>query len=79
MIEPGSIIVDAGISVVEDGKIVGDVSTAAKKLKAGMYTPVPNGVGPMTVAKVMENVTKSYEKRMALREHVEGKESNINI
>lgn len=66
MVKPGAILVDAGISVDEEGKIIGDISKVAKKEVSGMYSPVPNGVGPMTVAKMMENVVKSYEMRMGM-------------
>lgn len=65
MVKPGAILVDAGISFDKNGKIVGDISRAAKKDVSGMYTPVPNGVGPMTVAKLMQNVVKSYEERIS--------------
>ena len=61
MVKPGAVVIDAGISFDNDGKVLGDISTSAKKTVAGMYSPVPNGVGPMTVAKLMENVVKSYE------------------
>lgn len=70
MVKPGAIVVDAGISVDEEGKMVGDVSEVAKKEVSGMYSPVPNGVGPMTVAKMMENVVKSYEMRQCQRDVV---------
>lgn len=54
-IKPGAIIIDVGINRLPDGKLVGDVDFAAAKLHASWITPVPGGVGPMTVATLMEN------------------------
>ena len=54
-IKPGAIVIDIGISRLDDGKIVGDVEFDIAKSRAGFITPVPGGVGPMTVATLMEN------------------------
>ena len=54
-IKPGAIVIDIGINRLEDGKIVGDVEFDIAKTRAGFITPVPGGVGPMTVATLMEN------------------------
>lgn len=54
-IKPGAIIIDVGINRCEDGKLRGDVDFAIAQEKAGWITPVPGGVGPMTVATLMEN------------------------
>ncbi|MFM8491523.1 MAG: bifunctional methylenetetrahydrofolate dehydrogenase/methenyltetrahydrofolate cyclohydrolase FolD [Candidatus Methylopumilus sp.] len=54
-IKPGAIVIDIGISRLNDGKIVGDVEFDIAKTRAGFITPVPGGVGPMTVATLMEN------------------------
>jgi len=54
-IKPGAIIIDVGINRLPDGKLVGDVDFAAAKLHASWITPVPGGVGPMTVITLMEN------------------------
>lgn len=54
-IKPGAIVVDIGITRLADGTICGDVGFAAAKERAGWITPVPGGVGPMTVATLMEN------------------------
>jgi len=54
-IKPGAIVIDIGISRLDDGKIVGDVEFDVAKTRAGFITPVPGGVGPMTVATLMEN------------------------
>ena len=54
-IKPGAIVIDIGINRLEDGKIVGDVEFDIARTRAGFITPVPGGVGPMTVATLMEN------------------------
>jgi len=54
MVKEGCVVVDAGISVI-DGKVVGDVDFEAVKEKASHITPVPGGVGPMTIAMLLEN------------------------
>ena len=54
-IKPGAIIIDVGINRCEDGKLRGDVEFSVAKEKASWITPVPGGVGPMTVATLMEN------------------------
>lgn len=54
-IKLGAIVVDVGANVLPNGKLVGDVEFAAAKERAGWITPVPGGVGPMTIATLMEN------------------------
>ena len=54
-IKPGAIVIDVGINRLEDGKLVGDVDFDTAKQHAAWITPVPGGVGPMTVATLMEN------------------------
>jgi len=54
-IKPGAIVIDIGINRLADGSICGDVEFAVAKERAGWITPVPGGVGPMTVATLMEN------------------------
>ncbi len=54
-IKPGAIVIDVGINRLADGKLVGDVDFAEAKEIAGWITPVPGGVGPMTVTTLMEN------------------------
>lgn len=64
-IKPGAIVVDIGINRLDDGKICGDVDFEAAKARAGWITPVPGGVGPMTVATLMENTLLAMELRGA--------------
>ena len=60
-IKPGAIVVDIGINRLEDGTICGDVDFNAAKERASYITPVPGGVGPMTVATLMENTLLALE------------------
>ena len=59
MIKEGAIVIDVGINRDENGKIVGDVDFENVKQKASYITPVPGGVGPMTVAMLINNVIKA--------------------
>lgn len=54
-IKPGAVVIDVGINRLEDGRLVGDVDFEAAKQVASQITPVPGGVGPMTVAMLMLN------------------------
>jgi methylenetetrahydrofolate dehydrogenase (NADP+)/methenyltetrahydrofolate cyclohydrolase len=61
MVKPGACVVDVGIHRGEDGKLVGDVDAAAVAPVAGWLTPVPGGVGPMTVAMLVANTVRATE------------------
>ena len=54
-IKPGAVVIDVGINRLDDGRLVGDVEFAPASDRASWITPVPGGVGPMTVATLMEN------------------------
>lgn len=54
-VKPGAVVIDIGINRMDDGRLVGDVEFDAAKDKASWITPVPGGVGPMTVATLLEN------------------------
>jgi len=54
-IKPGAIVIDVGINRLGDGRLVGDVDYEAAAKRAGWITPVPGGVGPMTVATLLQN------------------------
>ncbi len=60
-IKPGAIVIDIGINRLADGRITGDVDFNSAKAHAGWITPVPGGVGPMTVATLMENTLLALE------------------
>ncbi|OUS29127.1 bifunctional methylenetetrahydrofolate dehydrogenase/methenyltetrahydrofolate cyclohydrolase [Thalassotalea sp. 42_200_T64] len=60
-IKEGAIVIDVGINRLDNGKLVGDVEFAVAKEKAAFITPVPGGVGPMTVASLIENTLIACE------------------
>jgi len=62
-IKPGAIVIDVGINRNEQGKLVGDVEFGAASERASWITPVPGGVGPMTVASLLENTFDGAESR----------------
>lgn len=62
-IKPGAIVIDVGINRLEDGSLTGDVEYSKATENASWITPVPGGVGPMTVASLMENTLIAAEKR----------------
>ena len=59
MIKPGAVVIDVGINRVADKKLVGDVEFASAEKVASAITPVPGGVGPMTIAMLMKNTVKA--------------------
>lgn len=62
MVKEGSVIIDVGINRLDNGQIVGDIDFESIEKKASYITPVPGGVGPMTVAMLMSNVVKAAKK-----------------
>lgn len=62
-VKPGAIVIDVGINRLSDGKLTGDVDFEAVKAKAQAITPVPGGVGPMTIATLMEQTVDLAEWR----------------
>jgi methylenetetrahydrofolate dehydrogenase (NADP+)/methenyltetrahydrofolate cyclohydrolase len=62
-IKPGAIVIDVGINRGADGKLVGDVDFDAVKARASWITPVPGGVGPMTIATLLANTLRAAELR----------------
>ena len=58
-IKPGAVVIDVGINRLEDGRLVGDVEFDSAAQRASWITPVPGGVGPMTVATLMENTLEA--------------------
>lgn len=61
-VKPGAVVVDIGINRLADGRVVGDVDFEAVKEVASLVTPVPGGVGPMTVAMLLANTTLAAER-----------------
>ena len=64
-IKPGAIVVDVGIHRKDDGSLCGDVDFASAAERAAWITPVPGGVGPMTIAMLMHNTVQSWRERVA--------------
>jgi len=62
-IKPGAIVIDVGINRLEDGRLVGDVEFETAKERASWITPVPGGVGPMTIATLLQNTLQAYQLR----------------
>jgi methylenetetrahydrofolate dehydrogenase (NADP+)/methenyltetrahydrofolate cyclohydrolase len=60
-VKPGAVVIDVGINRLDDGRLVGDVGFAAAAHRASWITPVPGGVGPMTVATLMQNTLEAAE------------------
>jgi methylenetetrahydrofolate dehydrogenase (NADP+)/methenyltetrahydrofolate cyclohydrolase len=60
MVKPGSTVIDVGVNRV-NGKLVGDVAFAEVQPVAGKITPNPGGVGPMTIAMLMQNTVRAAE------------------
>ncbi len=63
MIKPGATVIDVGINRLADGKLCGDVDFESAKEVAGIITPVPGGVGPMTITMLLANTIEAAERR----------------
>lgn len=59
MVKPGAVVIDVGINRNAEGKVCGDVDFAEVEKVASYITPVPGGVGPMTIAMLMNNIVKA--------------------
>jgi methylenetetrahydrofolate dehydrogenase (NADP+)/methenyltetrahydrofolate cyclohydrolase len=62
MVKPGAVVIDVGMNRSDEGKLCGDVDFASVKNVAGYVTPVPGGVGPMTITMLMANTLESAER-----------------
>ena len=65
-VKDGAIVLDVGINRLDDGSLCGDIDFEAVARKASMITPVPGGVGPMTVACLLENTVRAAKKQSKL-------------
>lgn len=63
-IKEGSVVIDVGINRLEDGTLTGDVDFEGAKNRASYITPVPGGVGPMTIAMLLSNTVDAAEARI---------------
>jgi len=66
MVKAGAVVVDIGINLLSDGRIVGDVDFDAISKKASLITPVPGGVGPVTIAIVLKNTVISAKRMVGM-------------
>ena len=67
MLKPGAVVIDVGINRLPDGTLCGDVDFAACAAVAGQITPVPGGVGPMTITMLLANTIEAAERKVGLR------------
>ncbi|MCW1402966.1 bifunctional methylenetetrahydrofolate dehydrogenase/methenyltetrahydrofolate cyclohydrolase FolD [Novosphingobium sp. MW5] len=68
MVKRGAVVIDVGINRLPDGRIVGDVDFTGVVEKASFITPVPGGVGPMTVTMLLHNTIQAFERAQTLRQ-----------
>lgn len=66
MVKEGAVVIDVGMDRDENGKLCGDVDFEAVEKKASYITPVPGGVGPMTITELLKNTLTSYKRRMKI-------------
>ena len=64
-IKPGAVVIDVGINRLDDGRLVGDVDFDGAKERASAITPVPGGVGPMTIAYLLQNTVLAAKARLS--------------
>lgn len=64
MVKPGAVVIDVGINRLDDGRLAGDVDTEPVSAVASAITPVPGGVGPMTIAMLLVNTMESAERKL---------------
>lgn len=65
MVKEGATVIDVGINRLEDGTLTGDVNFREAEKKAGLITPVPGGVGPMTIAMLLKNTLEAYRAKLS--------------
>ena len=63
-VKAGAVVIDVGINRLDDGSLIGDVDYDAVKETAGAIPPVPGGVGPMTIATLLENTLIAYKQNL---------------
>ena len=67
MVKPGAVVIDVGINRLPDGRLTGDVDYDSARQVAAAITPVPGGVGPMTIAMLLVNTLEAAERSAGLR------------
>jgi methylenetetrahydrofolate dehydrogenase (NADP+)/methenyltetrahydrofolate cyclohydrolase len=79
-VKPGAVVIDVGINRLDDGRLVGDVGFDAAAQRASWITPVPGGVGPMTVATLMQNTIEAADAAgMTSHSAVQSRDSEFGI
>ncbi len=79
MIKPGSTVIDVGINRLPDGKLAGDVDYEAARKKAAFITPVPGGVGPMTVTMLIANTVQAAERLVSRQARSHADKINASV
>lgn len=77
MVRTGAVVIDVGINRLPDGRLVGDVDFEAVKEKASWISPVPGGVGPMTVTMLLVNTIKAAERAAGLGDPISPREAAL--
>ena len=70
MVKPGAVVIDVGMNRNDAGKLCGDVDFAGVAQVAGAITPVPGGVGPMTIAMLLVNTVEAADRAAPLKGRV---------
>jgi len=63
MVREGALVIDVGVNRLDDGKLAGDVDFESVQPRAGWISPVPGGVGPMTIAMLLENTLEAAKRK----------------
>ena len=71
MVKPGAVVIDVGINRMADGRLAGDVEFEGARAVAAAITPVPGGVGPMTIAMLLANTVRAAERRAGIAARME--------
>jgi methylenetetrahydrofolate dehydrogenase (NADP+)/methenyltetrahydrofolate cyclohydrolase len=79
MIKPGSTVIDVGINRLPDGKLVGDVDFEGARRRAAFITPVPGGVGPMTITMLIANTVQAAERLVSKQIRSHADEINASV
>ena len=79
MVKTGAVVIDVGINRLDDGSLVGDVDFEAVKKKASYITPVPGGVGPMTVTMLLCNTIQSAERAHVKHQDTSGHATDLTL
>jgi methylenetetrahydrofolate dehydrogenase (NADP+)/methenyltetrahydrofolate cyclohydrolase len=69
MVKPGAVVLDVGMNRNDEGKLCGDVDFEGVKEVAGYITPVPGGVGPMTITMLLVNTLESAQRALSEKRH----------